>query len=248
MVTDSCLAGLLDESDRTACVDKLLVVAEDAREAAVNRQDALMAAANLVMDAGPAVRASAFKRSVPFVYGDRDGSAHDEVAGPAHPLSFLRVSIGTATLRGHGLRLAVAAASNDADRRWVRDQAVDLLRSGEDALIQQASLALASLPIAVTTDLDADLLAAHPHVTVRQLSAHMCVRQPQRYRATTLRLAKDDDPRVRRVLAEAAARIYAENPENDAPVADLLELLATDVRHSVRAAARAGQLAQTVSS
>lgn len=209
----------------------------------MNRQDALTAATNLGVRAEPAVRAGVFPRSVPFVTGDRDGSAYDdEVTGFAHPLSSFRISIGAATLRGHGMQLAVAAVRDDADRRWVRDQAVDLLRSGEDLLVQRAAQALASMPAAITTDLDADLLAAHPHINVRQVSAHICMRQPERYRATALRLAKDANPRVRRVLADAAARVHA---EDSAAVADLIEVLATDARHSVRATARASLPVQT---
>jgi hypothetical protein len=236
MVTDAYLAGLVDEPDRTACIEKLLGIAEDTREAAVTRQDALTAVANLVLDTDPAIRGRVYPRTMPFVTGDRDGSAYDdEVTGPNHPLSFARMSIGTATLRGHGLRLAVTAARDDADRKWVRDQAVDMLRSSEDSLVQWAALALAAMPTAITADLDADLLAAHPHVNVRQLSAHMCVHRPGRYRATAQRLAQDGSPRVRRVLAEAAARVNANDPH---AVIGLIEILACDVRHSVRAAVR----------
>jgi len=235
IVTDAYLAGLLEQSERTACLEKLLSIAEDAREAAVNRQDALEAAANLILDAEPAVRQNVFRRSKRFVTGEQDGSAYDdEMTRPAHPLSFLRISMGTATLRGQGLRLAGCAAGDDADRRWVRDQAVDVLRSDEDSLVQKAALVLAAMST-VTAELDADLLAAHRHVNVRQLSAHLCVRQPERYRETALGLAKDRSPRVRRILAEAAARAYAENPMG---LAELLDVLASDVRHSVRTAAR----------
>lgn len=235
MVTDAYLAGLLNEPDRLACIEKLLDVAEDAREAAMNRQDALTAATNLVIDVAPAVRTSVFPRSVPFVAGDRDGSAYDdEVTNPPHPLSSYRTFMGTATLRGHGLQLAGAAARDDEDRRWVRDQAVDLLRSGEDTLAHRAARALASMPAAITHDLDAGLLAAHPHVNVRQLSAHICMSQPERYRTTALHLAKDRNPRVRRVLADAAARVHADDATK---VAELIRVLATDVRHSVRATA-----------
>ncbi|MER7007495.1 restriction endonuclease [Dactylosporangium sp. NPDC000555] len=245
IVTDAYLASLLDQPERTACLEKLLSIAEDAREAAMNRQNALDAAANLVLHAEPAVRAAVFQRSKHFVTGAQDGSAHDdEMTGPAHPLSFLRISMGTATLRGQGLRLAGCASSDDAERRWVRDRAVDLLRSGEDSLIQQAALALAAMD-SVTTELDADLLAAHHHVNVRQLSAHLCVRQPERYRVAALRLAEDRNPRVRRVLAEAAARAYAQNPEG---LREIVGVLASDARHSIRTAARPSAGVDQVSS
>ena len=235
IVTDAYLAGLLDEPTQDACLEKLLGIAEDAREAARNRQNALEAASNLALKARPEVRENIFERSRRFVTGEQDGSAYDdEVTGPAHPLSFLRISMGLATLRGHGLRLAGCAAGNDTDRRWVRDQAVELLGSDEDSLVQKAALVLAAMAT-VTIELDADLLATHRHQNVRQLSAHLCVRQPERYAATARRLAEDRSPRVRRVLAEAAARAHAENPK---ALTELLDVLASDIRYTVRAAAR----------
>ncbi|WP_327009774.1 hypothetical protein OHA72_22600 [Dactylosporangium sp. NBC_01737] len=235
IITDAYLAGLLEQPDRTACLAKLLNIAEDIREAAMNRQNALDAAANLVITAEPEARANAFQRSKQFVTGAQDGSAYDdEVTGPAHPLSFIRTSLGTATLRGQGLRLAGCAASDDNDRRWVRDQAVVALRSDDDFLVQHAALALAAMET-VTSELNANLLAAHRHVNVRQLSAHMCVRQPERHRETALGLTKDREPRVRRVLAEAAARAHAQNP---AGLQELIEILVTDARHSIRTIAQ----------
>lgn len=83
IVTDAYLAGLLDEPIRTACLEKLLNIAEDASEAARNRQNALEAAANLALEARPEVRENVFRRSKSFVTGEQDGSAYDdEVTGP----------------------------------------------------------------------------------------------------------------------------------------------------------------------
>jgi hypothetical protein len=53
----------------------------------------------------------------------------------------------------------------------------------EDSLVQKAALALAAMATG-TIELDADLLATHRHQNVRQVSAHLCVRQPERYGAT----------------------------------------------------------------
>jgi len=58
---------------------------------------------------------------------------------------------------------------------------------------------------------------------------------PERYQETAIGLAEDHNPRVRRVLAEAAARAY---PEKRKDLTELLEILTSDVRHSVRSAAR----------
>jgi HEAT repeat protein len=69
---------------------------------------------------------------------------------------------------------------------------------------------------------------------VRQLSAILSMQHPDRYRRTALRLAEDEDPRVRRTLAEAAARTRTTAPDD---VKDVLTVLASDDRYSVRAAA-----------
>jgi hypothetical protein len=234
MVTDAYLVHALGEDDRRACLNKLLRVAEDPREAATNRQEALDAARNLVIGEEPSVKNMVFGRSQEFVSGHRDGSAHDDLTGPAHPLSAFRISIGTATLRGHGLRLAAAAADNDDERSWVRWQAVGLFQAAEPSLVQQAALVLSELPRASIEEIDANLLAAHDHFAVRQVGAILSMRQPARYRRTALRLAEDKDPRVRRTLAEAAARASATASDD---VRDALTVLAADIRYSVRVAA-----------
>ena len=55
-------------------------------------------------------RQTAFDASKPFVLGQKDGSHLDELTGTPHPLSWVKISMGTASLRGAGLRLSVAAA------------------------------------------------------------------------------------------------------------------------------------------
>lgn len=114
----------------------------------------------------------------------------------------------------------------------MRDQAVELLRSDEAIDIQEAALALNRLPREVTGDIDAPALAGHSHISVRQLSAVLCMQHPQRFADTMARLAADSSARVRRTLAEVAAAHSA----SDAPpaVAELLDRLGKDPRHSVR--------------
>jgi hypothetical protein len=50
MVPDSYQVRVLPVEDRRACLEKMLTVAADRREAASNRADALAAAGNLVVD------------------------------------------------------------------------------------------------------------------------------------------------------------------------------------------------------
>jgi hypothetical protein len=63
MVPDSCQIAVLDPADQQACLDKMLTIAEDRREAAQNRQDALTAAGNLVLGLGDGIKARVHLRS-----------------------------------------------------------------------------------------------------------------------------------------------------------------------------------------
>ncbi|TCN32162.1 restriction endonuclease [Kribbella orskensis] len=230
MVRQAYLASLLSTSEARDCLDKLMVVASDAREAASNRQDALKGARHLVLSQPPDVRAAVFEQSRSFAVGDRDGSALDDLTREPHPLSTAQISIGSASLRGDGLSLAHAAADCSEQQEWVRDQAVGLLRSAVQRDIHAAAVVINGLPFA-TIPVDADLLAASQHTVVRQVAGLLAVREPERYQAVLTRLASDADHRVRRTLAEGIAR------SKDAalgPLASARSTLEQDPRHSVR--------------
>ncbi|MGW1901693.1 restriction endonuclease [Streptomyces hirsutus] len=241
MVPDSFMSSHLPTDDRKACLDKLLAVAGEQRETANNRDDALHGACNLVLDQEPAIRRTAFHASQPFVSGDLDGSRLDEFTGTPHPLSTLRINLGTASLRGPGLRLAAASATTPEEQSWVRDQALDMLRSEEPADVAQAALALNRLPPQITQNVDPRPLADQPHPVVRQLSAVLSVRRPSQHADTAQLLAADTDVRVRRTLAEVAA---GADPGSCEETARLLDRLGKDPHFGVRRAARppAGQV------
>ncbi|MET9397348.1 hypothetical protein [Kitasatospora sp. NPDC002965] len=235
MVEDSSLVGGLDAEDRRRCLARLLAIAEDLGEVASNRQEALIAARNLVLGLGPEDTGPAFLVAEQFALGAWDGSRLDELAGEPHPLSSFKMKMGSASLRGSGLRLAAAAVSTDDQHAQVRDHAVDMLHSDDKDDVQAATRVLVGLPRAFTTDLDADLLSIHQHANVRQLASVLSARNPHRYRGTLMRLAKDVNPRVRRVLAEEVSRAPEELSE---AVRSVREILLGDSRFSVRIAAR----------
>ncbi|MFI1887799.1 HEAT repeat domain-containing protein [Streptomyces jumonjinensis] len=235
MVSDSFLAGFLDEEDRKKCLAKLLEVAGDPREAAFNRQDALTGARNLVIRLPVKDKAATFQFSKAFVHGERDGSHLDaEVTGRPHPLSSFQISSASASLRGHGMYLAAASSTVLAEREWVRDRALDFLHSDDESLVQAAAVTLSAIGRDVTGDIDLNLLATHQHTGVRQASVVLCIQHVERHQELAMRLAHDSDVRVRRTLAEAAADVPTERA---ASAAAILEILRQDVRHSVRAAA-----------
>ncbi|WP_344949142.1 hypothetical protein [Actinomadura miaoliensis] len=233
VVSDSYLVSGLSTADQRACLEKLLDVAEDVRELATNRQSALTGARNLVAPQPEEVKRVVFSRSSAFVLGKRNGSRFDELMGNSHPLSWFKADAGSASLRGHGLRLAMASATTDHQRQWVREQAVALLSEGDASDMEAAAVTLAQLPSEITAGVNVNLLSAHNHVDVRCASAVLYTRRPRRYHNAAMRLAKDRDARVRRTLAEAAAKAPPEHSEDVAPI---LAVLAHDARHSVRTA------------
>ncbi|MGW7414152.1 hypothetical protein [Streptomyces sp. NPDC054863] len=236
IITDSWLAHFLDIGDKKTCVAKLLDLAGDSREAASTRQDALTGARNLVLSGGTGSWHPVFLAAREFAWGKYQSGRFDELTGQkSHPLSSFKVNLGSPSLQAHGLRLAGTAATEEEDQRWVREQAIGMLRSADASQVHLAALTLNELPTGVTNDIDPGLLAAHAHPAVRMLSAVLSMRHPQRHLATALRLAEDADVDVRRTLAEASATALSE----EHPAVDqVLRLLRQDLRHSVRRAAR----------
>lgn len=94
-------------------------------------------------------------------------------------------------------------------------------------------MAISQLPHPVAAAVDAKLLLGNAEVSVRQLSAVLCMREPDRYRDAVTALAKDTNHRVRITLAEAAIHA-ATRPQW---LEDILGALRKDNRHSVRTAA-----------
>jgi hypothetical protein len=255
MVPDSYLVTFLDLTDQQVCLDKMLSVAGDRREAAQNRQEALTAASNLVFDQSCDVKADVHKRSRAFADGGQDGSFLDAETTNPHPLSTMRVDFGSASLRAAGLRLAMCSAVTGDHRMWVRDRAEVMLASNDVSLVSQGALTLAQLGADVIGDLDANLLAGNPLPVVRQLATVVAVAAPVRYDLALRALAADSDSTVRTLLARrlhqaqsqstgtvADAEEPSGNDENQASaphaaITEVLGLLTEDARHTVRRAA-----------
>ncbi|MFB6576091.1 restriction endonuclease [Streptomyces sp. NPDC056402] len=235
MVRDSFLVGLLDTRDQQRCLTKTLKIAEDSRESALNRKEALTAARNLVGELSQGERHEMFCVSKPFALGERDGSHLDgTLTGRPHPLGSFQFRGGSASLRGEGLYLAAAVAVTPEETRWVRDRALELVRSDDSSLVQAAAVTLGVIRREATEDIGVHLLATHQHVGVRQASAVLAARDLVRHRELAMRLAKDRDHGVRLILAQAVVGA----PAQPADIRDaVLEVLRNDVNHSVRVAA-----------
>lgn len=243
MVPDSYLVTFLSLEDRRACLEKVLTVAEDRREAAPTRQEALRAVGNLVIDQCNEIRTAVHLRSRPYVEGEEDGSSLDAETTHPHPLSAMKINFGSPSLQPEGLRLAHLTAVTDDEKHWVRDRAVAMLRSSEQHEVHRAAAILARLPADILGILDPALLAGHPSGVVRQLAVVAAMAEPSTYASTLRALAADRDPAVRILLAARLTEMRRggetgiTSPNHKATVDSLLAILASDVRHSVRRAA-----------
>ncbi|WP_432570883.1 hypothetical protein [Kineococcus sp. SYSU DK005] len=231
VVDQSYLVRLLPAPQALACLDKLLAVAGERREAAANRRDALIGCTNLVRPQPSQVRTRTFEAARPFALGERDGSAWDDTTGTPHPLSTFKISMGSASLRGAGLRLAHAAAEHPAQLTWVRERAVQMLHSQDPSEVAPAAGVLNTLPAHLTDVLDLEALATSTHPLVRQLAALLALRNPHRHANVLTRLVNDHDHRVRRALAEGTTDA---DDRTRALLSSTREALARDLRHSVR--------------
>lgn len=256
LVNDSYLVSkALGPVDQQTCLDKMLTVAEDHREAAPNRHEALAAASNLVIDQSDDVKSSVHVRSRAFADGSQDGSAYDDYVTNPHPLSSMRVNLGPATLGASGLDLALRSAVSREDRQWVRERAVAMLRDDDERLVRPAAVTLSRLGAKAPDAPDAALLAVHSLPDVRKLASVIAVAAPVRYGHALRALAVDPDGAVRillaRILHEARTAAAADPRLAEAPpahdegdqeqglviITEVLEVLAADARHTVRRAA-----------
>lgn len=247
MVPDSYLVVQLADDRAAECLQRLMEVAEDKREPAATRSSALVAARNLVKHVDLETRADVFARAQTFADGSQDGSRMDDLLTNPHPLSSFQVNMGTASLRGPGLRLAAVAADSDSERANAAQIALVALGDDNDSVVHDAAHALNVIGPGIDTPPDPALLMAHRSLFVRMLATVFAVATPAASAFVLESLASDADHRVRRGLARELARRsrrMVDEPSSvatataDIAVVDRILLrLADDPRHSVRVAA-----------
>lgn len=239
MVPDSFQVSFLDIADQQAVLNKLMSIAGDAREAAQNRQDALSAACNLVIDVPEDVKRQVHEQSRSFAAGENDGSFLDAETSDPHPLSMARINFGPVSLRPQGLRLALWSAVSFEEKHWVKEEAKAMLAQGEPTAVHQAAALLSRLGGELLSDLDARLLANHPVPVVQQLAVVVAAAAPLQNESLLTALAVDSDASVRRLVAH---RLIEKRDQLDVgptldTISGILTRLTADPRHSVRRAA-----------
>jgi hypothetical protein len=229
-IEDSLLVRALPATHRATFAMRMLELAFDPDEADWNRRELLAAATNMVRYLEQADRAAVFEQAMRIAQGEHAPSRSDEgIPDMSHPLNRFRITLGGAIdLRPLGLELAARAVTTPLEAEAVQRTALELLRQADDKTIHQVAFALSMLPVEHLT-LELNLLAAHPHTSLRMLAAIRWAQDPTCHPEMGLGLARDRDPRVRRMLAQAIS---------DAPPQVHTEparaVLRQDPRYSVR--------------
>lgn len=236
MGQDAYLTTFLTHERQRACLAKLQTIAEDRREAAANRYDAVNAATVIAVELPEDDKRAFHLWTRQFVSGEQDGSMLDEQVTNPHPLSSFKVSIGESTFVGIGIDAAGYSAQGTEERNWVKEQAAALLSHPLESVVSKAAVVLSRLG-EVSDSIDPRFLTSHPSETVRQLAAFLAT-SGQKLDPTLLsQVARDPSPRVRRLLAHRL-RIRAASPTPDGggsdETAEAVETLRADPRRSVR--------------
>ena len=223
------LSITVDPADRAQFADAMTTIAEDHAQPAHYRREALVALAA----AGPHLTHDDRTRTFPIASraarGELDGSADDGRYRDG-PLERIRISAGTATLRYAGLLAAAVLAGTSEQYDTITDAAYELMPYAGPYEANRIADALTKLPAGGRERVDLVALAAHGSEWIRAAAAAIWCTAGAQPAQLGPRLAADPSGNVRRTLAAHLSG----RPDYE----QLRAALATDIRRSVRAAAR----------
>jgi hypothetical protein len=222
------LSTVLPEEDRLRFAHRMLEVASDDDEPALNRQEALQALGVVSNYLPEGLRTELFDQLLSFATGHRDPTDADFLGGD-DPLSRVRFSFGPSTLAPNGLMTAAKLACTGEHYAAVQAAAIALLHNADAHTSNAIAVALASIPIAALT-INVDLLATHPEEWLRVLAAVVWARGTAENQELGARLARDPSRHVRSSLARSL--------RNDTMHDQVRAILGDDARRSVRGGVR----------
>jgi hypothetical protein len=248
---DARLVTILDPAAVEQALTGLLRVAADRLHLAMTRQQALTAAAILVADGtgnslGPDRLSDVFSLACEYARGDRDGSAMDDMATSAHPLSWGRINMSDTSLAADGLCLAARANRTPEQHATVLSIAGQIVRRHPaEIVLNGVGHALAALPdlAGAPALVSIAALSTSPSESLRSVAAlHWALAYaPADAQEDTdhlgTELAADRSPNVRQGLASNLTAIAARSGLSDAGE-NAAKTLSTDPYFGIRQAAR----------
>lgn len=197
------LMPVLDQADRDTFGRAMLTRAQDTKDIARNRQDALSALHLVADQLSEEVRAELFDGLQAFVRNPTDSELSFDFGDD--PFSRFKVSLGVPPLAAAALRAAGALAHAPSQYEAVQEMVVYLLPGADDSACFVLGTTLRDLP-PEALKIDVNLLAAHPNRWIRACAAMAWGRQPDRWPGLGERLAVDPAPGVRYALASVLDR------------------------------------------
>jgi hypothetical protein len=227
-VYQSLLARQLPPERRADIIRTQLERCRSSYEAALNRREYLLAAANLTDDLPEAEADEFFGAAIGLVQNPTESEVDRVERGLAHPLGAIQVRNNIGDERPAGVFLAARLARAPRQKAAARDVALQLLGATEDG-DYWSTRALQVL----TDDLTPQVvpLLATLGWPLRSLAAIAWAKSDNLDSSLGVSLSRDPDQRVRRALAGALATVPASARTDPAR-----RHLAADPRFSVRSA------------
>lgn len=198
----------------------------DWREITPSRRDSLEGLRNVIADVDDTSRTALLPPVLEMARGDHDG-------GPADRILSRVMRAAPATLADLALQCAAGLAINETHHVQIAQIGIAVMNTMDEAGQWRVGSTLARLP-RIESMLDPGQWAADPMSAKRALAADIWARNPTVLTPeAAVRLARDDDHRVRQVLALALNRNRTDLG-NDEIVQQVVNMLASDPRRSVR--------------
>jgi hypothetical protein len=231
-VYQSILARQLPPAWRAEIIRTQLERCRSPYEAALNRRDYLLAAANLADDLADAEADELFNAAISMTQNVTESEMDRADRILSHPLGVIRVNNNIGDERPAGAFLAARLARTPEQKAAARDAALRLLGATEDGDYWSTRV----LQV-LTDDLTPDIVPVLATLSwpLRSLAAIVWVQSDSLDSRLSVALAQDPDQRVRRAMAGALAAA----PSSDRTV-PARQHLAADPRFSVRSALHRG--------
>lgn len=222
-VNDSLLAATLPAADRIGCIEMLLSNAASLWEPSSNRDDYLLAAANLADDLDDEVRRRFLAKALEFATDPPPSEADALNKSMSSPLGAMRVNDGS-DCRPAATYLAGRLADSPEEMQTVRDAALSLIGVGTDDDYRVTR----TLQLVQSELGDSIGMLAQGSWTLRSLAAILWAESTNMPDKIGIMLSQDGDARVRTALARALSN--AEHRQESS----VRGLLQRDPRASVR--------------
>ena len=197
------LITVLPEQERITFARAMVTLAQDERDATLNRCEALRAIRTVGRYLPEVARSELFEAVMPFASREGHGEPSDRLfSGFDDLLQRYRISFGSESIEAAGLLAAAALSCSPDHYRRVERVGLRLFYGADDITLNTIAQALSMIPVEQLS-LPAELLASQSNQWLRALAAVVWAQRRSEAEAIGLQLAKDASQHVRRSLAQA---------------------------------------------